>query len=70
MKEPKVTFGPFDLAADSVTVAMFETWKDAGGRYIDLLWKALTHYAATGEYLRELAKVDEKVANAWREDHE
>jgi hypothetical protein len=70
MKEPKVTFGPFDLAADSVIVAMFATWKEAGGRYIDLLWRAMAHYSASGEYLKALAELDEKLAGEWRDDNE
>jgi hypothetical protein len=68
-KEPMVTISGFDVPADSVAVAMMETWKQAGGTYKDLWWKALMYFSASGEFRRGLMNLGaEQAAGEWRHE--
>jgi hypothetical protein len=57
----------FYIPAESVMAAMLEAWKEAGGTYKDLLWRALSHYAAEGEFLAALRRLDAGAYHAWAE---
>ena len=60
IREAVVIFNGFHVEPDSIAAAMRDEWMKEGGTYRDLMVRALTHYEASGEYLKALKELGGK----------